>query len=61
MSRNLIFDKINYILENAGYPYKVNTLSELRAFLNNDGNRELRVYDKINELYDTLILVQGMW
>lgn len=61
MSQEIIFNKINNLLSDAGYTAKVNGLSDVKAFINNKENEKLEVYDKIEEMYDAFMLGQGMW
>ena len=55
------FARINMLLEEAGHPARIDSLSELKAFLNDKNNRKLPVYDQVEELYDIILVGQGMW
>ncbi|HEX3028740.1 MAG TPA: hypothetical protein VHT34_05455 [Clostridia bacterium] len=61
MGEELVFGRINNLLEESGCKSKINSMSELKAFLNNKSNEGISVYDEIEELYYALVVGPGMW
>ncbi|MCX8129525.1 MAG: hypothetical protein N3I35_05415 [Clostridia bacterium] len=61
MGEEQILVKINRLLQEVGHNEEVKSLSGLKAFLNDTSNKRLPVYDQVEELYDILMVGQGMW
>ncbi len=61
MGEELVFGRINNLLEESGFKAKINSMSELKAFLNDKSNEESSVYNEIEELYYALVAGPGMW
>lgn len=61
MGEKDIFIEINRKLEDKGYKIRINSLSDLSSFINNEKNRQMSVYDDILDLYDQIRLGIGMW
>lgn len=61
MKNDIILDRINRLLEEAGCGKSVSDIKQLQEFVNDDDNKKLEVYDEIEELYAVLMLGPGMW
>ncbi|RCX09609.1 hypothetical protein DFR58_13413 [Anaerobacterium chartisolvens] len=61
MSRKDILQEINRLIEEDGGALGIHDLAGLKAFLGEDSNKRLEVYDRIEELGSILIMGQGMW
>ncbi len=61
MSRKDILEEINRLLEENGRAVGIHDLAGLKAFLSDDSNKRLNVYDRVEELGSILIMGQGMW
>lgn len=61
MGEEQIFDRINRLLSNSGYPSKLKTLGDLKGFLSDESNTQYEAYDEIEDLYQMMMLNSGMW
>lgn len=52
---DMIFDRINYLLEGFYLPFDIRGIDDLQKFLKDDGNRSIGVYSEIEELYKRLM------
>jgi len=53
--RQDIFDKVNGLLEDSGYPVEIKDISDLEDFLNEVENQDMEEYEVIEKLYDELM------
>lgn len=55
MDEEMIFEKINQLLEDTDYPVEISSISDIEDFLNDDDNTEFEQYDAIEKLYNKLM------
>ncbi len=61
MGEEHIFGRINGLLKSEGLSEEINSLQQLKSFLNDGNNMKLRTYGEIRELFDLLVVGPGMW
>ena len=61
MNQESTLVKVNRLLKEAGLQNEIRGLNDLKKFIYNKENMALEVYDEVEELYDNLMLGQGMW
>jgi hypothetical protein len=61
MGGRQMFVKINNLLEESGNPTRIESLVGLKSFINNNDNKKLPVYDQIEEMFNIIMVGQGMW
>ncbi len=50
-----VFERVNELLENTGYPLEIKDISDLEDFLNELDNQQYEEYDEIEKLYNDLM------
>jgi hypothetical protein len=50
-----VFERVNELLENTGYPMEIKEISDLEDFLNELDNQQYEEYDEIEKLYNDLM------
>lgn len=61
MAEEQTFEAINGLLASEGCSVRVRSLTDLKGFLNHDGNKKYNVYGQVEDMYYALVLGQGMW